>query len=740
MTPTSEYYWAEYQHELAKQLLRFRANSSELLNLYSSSRAEYGLGPDDKPVRGLDPFSFFSRIENIKNVQHRQKFFSIVGAKLGVELAPPATYPGVATNNHTSRDYFNYEQQEENLEILWALFELALCYEKSTANESKLAELINSVANIPQNQVTKISIGLSWINATVFPACDTNNVRYLQQYDSMINSPKSGKEYIEYVRKATQVMNEQRLGSFMRISALAYKENKKSNSDEQTAVRKKDAGMKESLPSNIVVHPLNLILYGPPGTGKTYNAVNKALEIIEGEPVDPNEKRSEVIDRYKKLVDAGRIGFATFHQSFSYEDFTEGIRPVVDTGEEQNGMRYIVAPGCFKQFCEQAQPTTVESLNNSPAIWKITLNQAKPNPVKDDCFKNGKIRVGYPGITSDEVKGCPGNTDDIDTLKKFFHKMKQGDVVCSCCGENEIDAIGVVLGNPYRDEKFPEYPNVRDVRWLVRETLREKPLDITLLNGGKLLTSTTLYELHRVSLNDLLCAAGIEEEKPDPYVFIIDEINRGNVSAIFGELITLLEEDKRLGAENEQKVTLPYSGDRWGIPSNVHIIGTMNTADRSLTQLDTALRRRFEFEEMMPQPDLLNQDVEGVDLTKLLEAINLRIEALYDREHTIGHAYFMGVKTLDDLRGVFARKVIPLLQEYFFEDYERIRMVLNDRGGRFIQRIEPTLGSLGLAGWDSTASDEELQVRYQIRNQEDWTSEDFRAIYGSASETNSDAE
>ncbi|EOH2390167.1 McrB family protein, partial [Campylobacter jejuni] len=161
---------------------------------------------------------------------------------------------------------------------------------------------------------------------------------------------------------------------------------------------------------------------------------------------------------------------------------------------------------------------------------------------------------------------------------------------------------------------------------------------------------------------------------------VIDEINRGNVSKIFGELITLIEPSKRIGEKEELKVKLPYSGEEFGVPKNVYIIGTMNTADRSITSLDTALRRRFEFIEMMPDVSKLSMDCEGINLQELLKAINTRIEYLLDREKTIGHAFFISVENLESLKKVFKNRIIPLLQEYFYNDYALIDAVLNKNG------------------------------------------------------------
>ena len=168
----------------------------------------------------------------------------------------------------------------------------------------------------------------------------------------------------------------------------------------------------------------------------------------------------------------------------------------------------------------------------------------------------------------------------------------------------------------------------------------------------------------------------------EPYVFIIDEINRGNISKILGELITLIEPSKRIGADEEMKVQLPYSKTEFGVPDNIYILGTMNTADRSIALMDTALRRRFQFIEMMPDENVLaGVIVDSIRVEDMLRAMNQRIEVLYDREHMLGHAYFVSLKsnpTLEALSSIFINSIIPLLQEYFYEDYSKIQMVLGD--------------------------------------------------------------
>ena len=273
---------------------------------------------------------------------------------------------------------------------------------------------------------------------------------------------------------------------------------------------------------------LNTILYGPPGTGKTYSTARRCVEICDG---SNDLKDAEIAVRFRKLRDEERVEFVTFHESYGYEDFVEGLRPDPNAGSSGT-LRLIPIPGILQRIAERA---------------------------------------------------------------------------CNC-------------------------------------------------------------------------EAGLA------HVLVIDEINRANISKVLGELVTLLEEDKRKGRPNEVAVTLPYSGEKFTLPVNLHILGTMNTADRSIALLDTALRRRFHFEEIPPEPKLL-EHIDGIDLPNVLCKINERLEWLVDRDHVVGHAWLMEAQTKEQVDRIMRGKIIPLIAEYFHEDWSKVRAVLGGGSG-FVERTE----------------------------------------------------
>lgn len=385
--------------------------------------------------------------------------------------------------------------------------------------------------------------------------------------------------------------------------------------------------------------PLNQILFGAPGTGKTYNTKRIAVEIINGEKA---RTREEINVEYESLVNAKQIVFITFHQSLSYEDFIEGIKPIMDENEDgAKNIAYEVREGIFKELCNNANTSTLKKTSdNFDEVWDRLIEEVKNKIADNELLKIGSWEYGLS--SKDSLKYSSVNSPSQYT----FTITKQN-----------------ILDTYQNKQARPSGAFQKDMRDIV-EYMK------THFNLKK-------HKEDKETLQSIV-----------PYVFIIDEINRGNVSAIFGELITLLEEDKRKGNKEETEVTLPYSKDKFSVPNNVYIIGTMNTADRSVEALDTALRRRFSFTEMQPNPEiLLDSEYQDVDLKQLLETINQRIEVLIDKDHQIGHSYFIGIQNLDDLKLVLKDKIIPLLEEYFYGDFGKIGLVL---GGNFIFQEENT--------------------------------------------------
>lgn len=464
--------------------------------------------------------------------------------------------------------------------------------------------------------------------------------------------------------------------------------------------------------------PQNLILYGPPGTGKTYRTAVEAVKLChpDADYPDTPEGRKSLMKRYRELETEKRIAFVTFHQNYDYETFVEGLRP--ETGESEGaaaGFRLQDRAGIFRKICalaDQARTRTAPSASaagydfSGRRFWKMGQGAiGSEDEVYDSAIAQNYIALGWGGsidwspdrystleaIKDEWLSRHPDDTTPSNWTQTwpFRCEMNVGDIVIVPYGNTAFRAIAEVTGDYCFDPSAEGYyAHRRPVRWLL--TLDEPlPLD-TIVDGN--FTMRTLYSLptKRVNLPALgrLIAGGVQGDTiatsdgpPDQFVLIIDEINRANISKVFGELITLIEPDKRLGMPNELTVTLPYSEKSdFGVPANLHIVGTMNTADRSIALLDTALRRRFVFREMAPEPRLLMAASEqtGIDLVRILTTINQRIEYLIDREHRIGHAFFIGCETADQVDAAMRDKVIPLLQEYFFEDWSRIAAVLGN--------------------------------------------------------------
>lgn len=507
-----DFTWIPIYKEMAKKLMEYRDRQDDLLAILRKARKEDGIKvipPQDKENRNyegyIDPFSFFASFNRGITNSNRNKILDYLQNKMNLEERKVDDFDGIPVVDNRGPWFEDYDD-EKAISIIWNVAESVI--DRNAEDIDK--DSFNAYLKKHPNCIPKFTMGLFWINPEEFIALDAPNREYLKDelgIDVDLNKINDFSSYLDLRNRIREATDK----SFPQISYEAWLSKNKPE-ELQTEELEEDF---ESIPLDL---PLNLILYGPPGTGKTFRIKEEYMALFEG-----------------------RCDFVTFHQSYSYEEFVEGIRPVV----ENNVVHYRVVAGVFKKMSERA----------------------KLDPEHD-------------------------------------------------------------------------------------------------------------------------------------YAIFIDEINRANISKVFGELITLLEPDKRLKWDGDDwcgefQVKLPYShtedpdAELFGVPSNLYVIGTMNTADRSIALMDAALRRRFEFEEMMPDPKILitnnkdgkhiiTHDGVEIDLSKVLAAMNERIEILYDRDHTIGHSYLMNISSFDELEKRFINKIIPLLQEYFYGDWEKIQMILGD--------------------------------------------------------------
>lgn len=436
----------------------------------------------------------------------------------------------------------------------------------------------------------------------------------------------------------------------------------------------------------------NIVLYGAPGTGKTYDVPELAVRLCDPAFMAAEPSREEIVSRYNQLKTEKRIAFTTFHQSLDYEDWIEGLRPFVN---ENNQVTYEIESGIFKKLCEEAERPVVKDkqvgIADNAVVWKVSLAGTGDNPVRSDCMKNSYIRIGWDGygpVISDETDWSIYNGEGKQILDAYINKMKIGDIVMSCYSSQTIDAIGVVGGDYEFDDSLPDYKRVRRVNWLVKN-INE---NIVEMNEGKTMTLGTVYRLNSITLDNVKSilekynTSSKMEENDKAYVMVIDELNRGNVSKVFGELITLLEADKRKGRINAESVVLPYSKKGFHIPNNVYLIATMNTADRSLGSLDYAIRRRFAFIAEKPfglEVDGFDEDLfekvsslfvknfddykeSGWDQTLKLESADTLSEEYKPEDVWIGHSYFLmqDEEGEDNTINRLLYEIIPLLEEY----------------------------------------------------------------------------
>lgn len=552
--------WVPFFEELADCLLKYKNNRKELIALIKQAHELVGkslpkIENDNNNIPDIDPFTIYALFNRGKqSTNSRSQICEGYKRTFGIKSDVPTDFSGIpvyAYNQYCFYRYINDPKRVENcFELLWALFESAIEYSRDSLNSQRFCECFEKCLNLPMVGFAKLTMGLYQIRPTTYVNIDKLNVPLIETRIKIPRNINVGKEYLSFCAELkNNLYNSFNCDTFFELSFLAFQYSVDSTHTQSIPIENVDFHIETN--NNAVggqalmerYSSKNIILYGPPGTGKTFITMAYAVAIIEKKDfnevkVEADEDYSKVKDRYEIYKKEGLIDFVTFHQSYGYEEFVQGIKPVTKNGS----IFYEVQDGIFKKFCDKA-------------------------------------------------------------------KKKKDDKNNNC-------------------------------------------------------------------------------------VFIIDEINRGNISKIFGELITLIEDTKREGANEEMEVTLPYI-DKEGkpisftVPQNVYIIGTMNTADRSIAAIDTALRRRFTFIKMMPDYAVMKNndntpiEVDGVDIAKMLAVMNERIAVLYDREHTIGHAYFMSLRdkkgtSIKDVADIFRNKIIPLLQEYFYEDYGKIRLILGD--------------------------------------------------------------
>lgn len=677
--------WVPYYKEFAEKLLQFQEDRASLCRFIYDHEDELLInylhdegGKDDK-FTDIDPFTTFGLFNRGISMKNRVSSTALFKRLLNISADVPSDFDGVPLLNNQKSHFFGFrpDRKPGDIENLWRLF-VKVVKKEDFENEynALLGQFLIGV---------NITMALFWVRPEDFLAFDSSNRAYMKRRYGIV-LPNRAPAYSAYMSILNDIKKKMKEGvikekTFCELSANAY--NGALNGAGQT--RYDDI-------VGIWRRRKNIVLHGAPGTGKTYDIPELAVRLCDPSFMSMGRSREEIVNRYNQLKDDGRLMFTTFHQSLDYEDWIEGLRPVVN---EASQVTYEIENGVFKRLCEAAERSKLEGnqygITSESDVWKVSLKRTGDNDVRKDCMENDYIRIGwdeYGDDIPDETDGSNRNDKGKKILNAYINEMKVGDIVMSCYSSKEIDAIGVITGEYRYDESLPAYKRIRPVHWLIkgkRENIVER-------NGGKEMVESTVYRLKSIHVEDVEAilekyGVFIEQEKDDkPYVMVIDELNRGNVSKVFGELITLLEADKRKGSKNEESVKLPYSKKSFHVPDNVYLIATMNTADRSLGSLDYAIRRRFAFISERPiglVDDRFNAELfekvsrlfvknfdaykaSGWDATmRLLPADTLSDE--YKPEDVwIGHSYFLmqDEEGVDNSRERILYELIPLLEEY----------------------------------------------------------------------------
>ena len=666
--------WIPFYKEFAHKLLEYKNRRQELVEtIYSvldstmndsgTSVVNYFKKDKDERLTDTDPFSVFAIFNRTSNVKVRRECVTILKECFHISATVPSDFDGIPVLN-AQKSIFVYQNgktvEQDNL-LLWNLFEKAVNHE-DFGQEYDEALKIKGVNN-------NLSMGLFWICPDRFLALDSQNRAFIEKELGLkIKKEPNYKEYIQILSQVNDYMskNTALCKNFAELSLLAWE---KSNNENNGTMKDFEKYV------TLLEKNHNIVFTGAPGTGKTYLARQIAIfKVLDKTDI-------ETLSDTEKAIIKERVGFVQFHPSYDYTDFVEGLRPISD---DNGNVGFERKDGVFKEFCKRAiikgnkDIVFSELLNNNPTVWKVSLEGSGDNPTRTDCMNNGYIRIGWPGYGDVEDFSEMDNfaTGGSAILKAFQNTMKIGDIVLSCYSNTEIDAIGIISGEYEYKEDGGNYPRYRKVKWLIKG-MRENILSI---NGGRKMTLSTIYKM-TVSPTEILKLVekhSSKEQKNEklPYIFIIDEINRGEISKIFGELFFSIDPGYRgeKGKVSTQYQNMIPEGDVFAddfyVPDNVYIIGTMNDIDRSVESMDFAMRRRFTWIEISAesQKDMLDSLGEyAQDAKDRMKKLNNVIENTPElgKAYEIGPAYFLKLEKYDyNFDSLWKMNIEPLLREY----------------------------------------------------------------------------
>lgn len=686
-----QFTWVNFYMELADKLLEFKDRRVELFDKIKTLDKNWikFMLQNEKTLElkfpELDPFSVFAIFNRKINARKEitQRFKELF--QLKSEL--PSDFSGIPIAHYNHLIIFDYQRVNiADINALWDLFESAINY----PNDS-FSSLFDKALQIKGIALKNITIALYWIRPDKFITLDSHTQKFLIDNGIQISPNITGEQYLELIDTIPHFLNK----SFPEISLEAWRSKHSLNDDIDDEDNEEDQDPDSFIKAayNILRFKKNIILQGAPGTGKTYSTAEIALRIL-GVDIDFGNHKA-VMEWYQELCDKGRIFFTTFHQSMDYEDFVEGLKPVI----LDESVGYGLEKGIFRIICDKARRLSNKRISKKidftkTRIFKMSLGEKGKDDVEvfEYCKENNVVALGW-GENKD-FSNCQ-TTEDIQKLyadekgnrfgpmamERFICWMRKGDIILVSDGNSAVKAIAKIVGDyEFHNDTPIGMCQFRKVEWLyLGDSIPlSKLYDINFMpqciyafySSRREGTSQYNGSINTDMINKIITGE-INTEKPLPYVLIIDEINRGNVSKIFGELVTLLEADKRSGGgDHPITVKLPYSKEEFSVPSNVYIIGTMNTTDRSTGTLDYAIRRRFAFVTLEAKSDYIPEG-KARDLFKDIRSFIVKNHSSETdiNDLMVGHSYFMLDKESplppdEQLKLKIEYEVAPLLKEY----------------------------------------------------------------------------